>query len=337
MKFTAEQMAAIKQAIAEKKENQLDGIAGAIGDAFNAEAIAGALARVEAESYIDQGVIANRRYATLVPVDTTTTGAVGTALVKNFTDSVGEGSASSGMGSDANLVDVVYGQQSIQVRSGDLAYKYSVPELQAASMANKPLQSDKVSAARRGYERHMNKLAMIGETKTGTKGLLNHDIPEVVSATDSWNVGDIDAIMNDLANAISIAYNDANETGDLGQMPNTILLPASIMTKLNSIRIGLNSDRTLLSFIKENNLLTESGVPNVRFEQMSQLDTMGEGGTRRIVVYRRDPSALELILPQDLTFLAPQAKGLDIITYGYYLYAGLWIKYKNAVTYLDGV
>lgn len=337
MKFTQEQMAAIKQAIADRKESQVEGIRGDIGDAFNAQNIAGALARVESESYIDAGVIANRRYATLVPVDTTTQAAVGTALVRKFTDSFGEGSASSGMGRDSNTVGVKYTQQSITVGVGDLNYKYSVPELQAASANNVPLQSDTVAAARRGYEHHMNKLAMIGETKTGIKGLLNHDIPEVISATGSWDVGDIDAIMNDLASAIAVAYNDANETGDLSQMPNTILLPASIMTKLNSIRIGTNSERTLLSFIKENNLLTESGVPNVRFEQLSWLDSMGADGGRRIVVYRRDPSALELILPQDLTFLAPQAEGLDIVTYGWYLYAGLWIKSKNAITYLDGI
>lgn len=337
MKFTKEQMAAIEQAIADKKLNELEGIRSAIGDAFNSENLASAIARVEAQSYIDEGVIANRRYATLVPVDTSTTAAVGTALVKGFTDSVGEGSASSGSGRDANLVEVVYGSQSIKVGAGDLAYKYSVPELQAASRSGTPLLKDKVAAARRGYERHMNKLAMIGETKTGIKGLLNHDIPEVIAASASWDAGGIDAIMNDLAAAISVAYNDANESGDLSQMPNTILLPSEIMTKLNSVRIGVNSDRTLLSFIKENNLLTESGIPDVRFESLSQLNTAGADGGRRIVVYRRDPSALELILPQDLTFLAPQANGLDIETFGWYLYAGLWIKSKNAVTYLDGI
>lgn len=337
MKFTPEQMAAIEQAIADKKLGEVEGIRGAIGDAFNSQNLANAIARAEAVSYIDQGVIANRRYATLVPVDTSTTAAIGTALVRDFTDSVGEGSASSGSGRDANLVEVMYGSQSISVAAGDIAYKYSVPELQAASRGNVPLQSDKVSAARRGYERHMNNLAMTGDAKTGIKGLLNHDIPEVIAATASWDVGDIDAIMNDLAAAIAVAYNDANESGDLSQMPNTILLPAAIMTKLNSIRIGANSDRTLLSFIKENNLLTESGVPNVRFESLSKLDTAGADGGRRIVVYRRDPSALELILPQDLTFLAPQANGLDIETFGWYLYAGLWIKSKSAVTYLDGI
>lgn len=337
MKFTKEQMAAIKQAIADKKEHQLEGIRGAVGDAFNAQTLAGALARVEAESYIDSGVIQNRRYATLVPVDTTTQASIGTALVKSFTDSVGEGSASSGSGNDANLVEVIYGSQSIQVGAGDIAYKYSVPELQAASANNVPLQGDKVNAARRGYERHMNKLAMIGDAKTGVKGLLNHDIPEVVAASDSWNAGSIDAIMNDLSNAISKAYDDAVDSGDLSQMPDTILLPAEIMRKLANTRIGVNSERTLLSFIKDNNLLTESGVQNVRFESLKQLDTASESGGRRIVVYRRDPSALELILPQDLEFLAPQAKGLDVVTYGWYLYAGLWIKSKNAVVYLDDV
>lgn len=337
MKFTKEQMAAIERAIADKKENELGGIQSAIGDAFNAQAIAGAIARVEANSYIDSGVTQARSYASLIPVDTTTQAVQGTAIVKEFTDSVGIGSASSGSGKDAPLVEVLYGRQSIIVGAGEIAYKYSVPELQAASFEGKPLARDKVVAARLGYERHMNNVAMIGDVKTGAKGLLNHDIPEVISAADSWNTGDIDAIINDLAAAISKAYDDALDSDDQSAMPDTILMPSDIYNTLASKRISANSETTMLQYIQRNNLLTQSGVANVTFKPLNKLKTAGEGDTRRIVVYRRDPASLELILPQDLSFLAPEARGLDIITTGWYLYAGLWIKSKNAVVYLDGV
>ena len=336
-KYTEQDLAAIKEEILGRKAGKYQAIEASIGDAFNLQNLENEIARIETESYIDQNVLDAQFYSDLVPVDYTVNAVEGTSIVKNFTDSVGKGKAISGKGRDAPLVEVINGSQSLPVSRGGIAYNLSTAELQSAAFHNIPLSNQKVAAARLGYEEHIHDIALIGDVDIGTKGLLNHDIPDVVSASASWDAGDVEAILSDIASAMSIAYRDSRNTGRKSKLPNTVLLPSEIWSLLSSKRVGANSERTLLSFIKEHNPLTEAGVPDVKFEQLSELNTLGSDGGRRIVVYRRDKNALELILPQDLLFMPPQADGYDIVNYGHYLYTAVWIKSKNAVTYLDGV
>lgn len=336
MKFTKELLDAMTVIGADKLEGQLGGIKAAIGDAFNQTNLANAIARAETQSMIDSRVTAAQRYTRLVPVDTSTSAVVGTAIVKGFTDAVGMGRSHSGTGGDIPLAEVLYGDQALKVVMGSIAYQYSIAELQAASRSGTPLSSDKSAAARLGYERHMYKVAMVGEPEKGLKGLLNHDIPEVVTATASWDTASAQSIITDLANAIGVAFDESEMTGDTSGLPNTILLPSAKFRLLSTRTVSATSETSILNYIRANNLLTVNGV-DVTIEALPELNTAGAGSTPRAVIYRRDPSALELILPQDLEFVAPQPKDLDIYVPGHYLYAGLWIKSPKAVIYLDGL
>ena len=336
MKFTKELLDAMTVIGADKLEGQLGGIKAAIGDAFNQTNLANAIARAETQSMIDSRVTAAQRYTRLVPVDTSTSAVVGTAIVKGFTDAVGMGRSHSGTGGDIPLAEVLYGDQSLKVVMGSIAYQYSIAELQAASRSGTPLSSDKAAAARLGYERHMYKIAVVGEPEKGLKGLINHDIPEVVTATASWDTASAQSIITDLANAIGVALDSSEMTGDTSGLPNTILLPSAKLRLLSTRTVSPTSETSILTYIRDNNLLTVNGV-DVTIEGLPELNTAGAGNTPRAVIYRRDPSALELILPQDLEFVAPQAKDLDIYVPGHYLYAGLWIKSPKAVIYLDGL
>lgn len=336
MKFTKELLDAMTVVGAEKLESQLVGIKAAVGDAFNQTNLANAIARAESQSLIDGRVTAAQRYARLVPVDTSTSAVVGTAIVKGFTDAVGMGRSHSGTGGDIPLAELVYSDQSLKVVMGAVAYQYSIAEMQAASRGNVPLSSDKAAAARLAYERHMYKIAMVGEPEKGLKGLLNHDIPESVAAVADWDTASAQSIITDLANAIGVAFDESEMTGDTSGLPNIILLPSAKFRLLSTRTVSATSETSILTYIRENNLLTVNGV-DVTIEALPELNTAGAGNTPRAVIYRRDPSALELILPQDLEFVAPQAKDLDIYVPGHYLYAGLWIKSAKAVIYLDGL
>lgn len=336
MKLTKEQIDAIVEELAEARAGGMEAIKSQIGDAFNQDYLANAIVRAETESLIDNRVQAAQRYARLIPVNTSISGDVDTAIVKGFEDAVGIGRPHSGTGSDIPLAEVTYGEQVIKLKNGSIGYQYSVPELQSASSRGTGLSSSKPAAARLAYERHIYKVAMLGEPETGNKGLLNHDIPEVITASASWDSGDVDAIMNDLSEAIGVAYDESTLSGDTSLLPNTILLPAKRLRMLNNLRISSTSDVTLLQFMKRNNILAENGV-DVSFEALPELNTAGADGGERIVIYNKDPSALELLLPKDLEFLAPQAKGLDIFVPAWYTYGGVWLKSPKAVTYLDGI
>jgi len=336
MKFTKDLLDAMIVVATDQRSTQLGGIQTQIGDAFNQDNLASAIARVETESMIDGRVTAAQRYSRLIPVNTTLGGAIGTAIVKKFTDAVGIGRPYSGAGNDIPLAEVMYGEQSITVAMGAVAYQYSIAEMQAASRDGVSLSTDKVAAARLAYERHMYKLAMLGEPEKGTQGLLNHDIPEVVTATADWDTASAQSIISDLARIISVAVDDKEMTGDASGLPDVILMPSQKFTLLSTRTINANSETSILEYIIAKNLLAVNGV-TVTIESLPELNTAGPGNTPRAVIYKRDPSALELILPQDLEFVAPQPKGLEIYVPGHYLYAGLWIKSAKAVLYLDGL
>lgn len=337
MKFTEAQMAQLTKAIAKQKETMVHDIAGTIGDAFNQTNLANAIAQAEAESYINKRVIAAQRYARLIPVDTTTQATVGTALVKGFTDAVGIGQRHSGSGDDIPLAEVIYGQQFITVDMGSIGYEFTVAELQVASRTGVALSSDKPAAARLGFERHMYQVAMVGDPRSKGKGLLNHDLPEVIISAKRLAASTPQEIVKLISDAIGLAFDEAQITGDGTSLPNTVLLPSKAYRLLNDTMMSATSTVSVLQYLKDNNILTISGVQDVSFESLPELNTAGEDSLGRIVIYRKDPDSIVFIIPQTLTFLAPQPKGLAVFTPGWYIYAGIWIKSKDAVIYIDGV
>lgn len=332
MILTKEQIDAIVAEMAKTRSEGMESIRSQVGDAFNSDNLASAIVRAEVESYANKRVQQAQRYARFVPVNTTIQADVDTAIVRGFEDFIGRGREHAGTGGDIPLAEVAYGEQKISVKRGAIGYHYSIDEMRAASRRGIGLSTAKPAAARYAYERHICDVAFFGEDKTGVKGLFNHDIPEVHNASKGWDTATNQEILNDIADAISIAFSSSDDDN----LPNTIVLPAKRYLKLTSTMTGTNSDISLLSYIKRNNALAEAGVDvTILFDK--GLDTAGADGGERIVIYNRDPSALELLLPEELEFLAPQPKNLDVFVPGTYLYGGVWVKSPNAIIYLDGV
>lgn len=337
MLLTKEQLAQLTAQIAEAKKSDVLSIAGAIGDSFNQTNLANAIARVEALSYINSQVTAAQRYAKLIPVNTTVKAEMGTALKREFTTAVGMGKRYSGSGKDIPLVEVIYGEQYITVEMGSIGYQYTIAELRAASLGNVSLATDKPAAARLGFERHMYQVAMVGDIDGTKKGLINHEIPEVILSPKRFAASTPKEIIQLISDAIGVAYDDAEVTGDTSNLPNTILFPSKIYRYLNDTMMSETSETSILSYLKANNLLSESGVGNVEFDSLPELNKAGADGQGRIVIYLKDSSAIEFIIPEDLTYLAPQPDGLEVLVPGFYVYAGVWIKTPKAITYIDGV
>lgn len=336
--FTTEELKQLAKSIAKQRMDGLLAIKGSLGDAFNQTVLANAIGTAEAESYIDRRVLAAQRYARLIPVNTTIPASAGDVLRRGFKNAVGMGKRHSGSGKDIPLAEVTYGNTLINIDMGVIGYQYGVGELEAASRGNIALDSDKIAAARLAFEKHMYNVAMVGDAETGKEGLLNNSTVEVSVAAGAWTTATPPKqMLADISAAIAIAFDESAITGDISMLPDTILLPSTIFTLLNDTFMSETSAVTVLEYLKEKNILTASGVPNVTFEILPELATMGSDGGNRIVMYLNDPSAVEFILPKDLTFLPPQPEGVEIFTAGWYVYGGTWIKTKESVIYLDGV
>ncbi len=337
--YTTEELKIIAEDAAKKRESGLEVMKGVVGDSFNKTALASAIATAETKSYIDRQVQAAQVYADLVPVNTDYTGGIGTALTLSFVSAVGKGRRYSGAGDDIALAEVLYGDQVLYVRQGALAYKYTIGEMNAAAADNIALPAHKPAAARLAYERHMQELCYTGEAGTTGKGLFNHNIPDVFVVDKSWDDGTKTGLemVKDISNAIGSIYDDAVEAGNSGLLPNTVLIPSKAFRIMSTTMISANSTVSVLNYMRENNILTESGVEDVEFRPIAQLNKADMNGGGRIVAYLRDPSALEFIIINELTFLAPQPKRLEVEVPAYYDYAGIYIKEKNSIVYIDNI
>ena len=69
----------------------------------------------------------------------------------------------------------------------------------------------------------------------------------------------------------------------------------------------------------------------------NKLAGAGSGGVDRMVAYRRDPDALELIIPQEFEQFAPQQEGLEWQVPCHARCAGVVSYYPLSIAYGDGI
>lgn len=328
-------MDALQQAINRKMAglgNLTPMFQGMVGDAFNLQNLARLLVQAETQNDMTPQMTEALEYAALIPVKSGFPAVLGTSNDLDRKRGVGEGQPYSGTGNDIPLAEVLYDSINLPTKAGVIGYQYSILELATASQAGIALEADKVDAARLGFEKHMSRVAFYGEPATGVKGLLNQTGVDVVAAAEAWETATPDEILDDVNSQIEAAM-DASEY-NTSITPDTFLIPTSLMKILTTRRLADNLATTLLDHVLKNNMLTLQGKPFI-IRAMSRLETAGVGGTRRTIMYRRDPACIEMRIPQELQFLAGQPQGLDIFFPGHYLYQGVWLKRVDSLRYMD--
>ncbi|WP_151730414.1 DUF2184 domain-containing protein [Acinetobacter junii] len=303
-----------------------------VGDAFNLKNLVSLLVKLETDNEMTPQMAEATEYASYIPVKTNFPAVVGTKHSLQRKNGVGEGQDYSGTGMDFPLAEVLYDSVDLGVRAGVIGYQYSMLELATASQTGITLEADKIQAARLAYEKHMSRIAWLGEPSSGLKGFWNQTGVNVQTALKAWESATADEILADFNDILSDAI-DASEFNP-SVRPDTVILPVSLMRILTQRRIADNLETTLFEWISKNNLLALEGKPPT-IRSSSRSENIGVGGTRRIAVYRRDPACIEMRIPQEVQFLAPQPQGLDLFTPGHYLYQGVWLKRVDSLRYLD--
>lgn len=304
----------------------------AVGDAFNLETLARLLVEAETQDDSSPQMMEATEYAKFIPVKIGFPAVLGTSHELKRMYGVGEGEPYSGAGDDIPLAEAIYDSVKLPTRSGSIGYQYGIMELATASAMGVSLETDKIKAARLAYEKHMSKVAWYGEPKTGVKGFLNQDGVSIVAAPQAWETATPDEILEDVNGIISDSIDETEFNPAI--TPDTIVFATSLMRILTSRRLTDNTETTIYQHIVKNNMLALEGKP-VTFRATKRLETAGVGGTRRTIVYCRNPSCIEMRIPQDVQFLAGQPKGLEIFFPGHYLYQGVWLKRVDSMRYLD--
>lgn len=273
---------------------------------------------------------ADIKYATILPV-TSEAGPGSQQFTYRIMDATGDFKLISDAADDLPRADVSQTEKSINIRSFGGSFGYTVQELRAAQMANVALEQRRAAAVRRAYEEKVEEIAMFGESSVGLAGFFNNATVDVLAA-DKWFTGatatgttaqDMLALLNQGVTAI---INGSN----MKEQPDTILMAWEDYNVVSTTRNSDSSDVTVLEYF----LRTNPFIRNV--EPINQLDADKSAlNNNRMVVYKRDPSKLQLHIPQPLELFPPQQRGLEFIVPAHARVGGLALYYPKSVIYVQ--
>lgn len=295
-------------------------------------------------THIEPGVVKIRypdiQYPQLIPVDTSAN-----EWAKSVTyfssDQFGRAEFFEHAAKDMPRADVTREKTETTVRMAGIGYGYDLEELgQAMMIPGQNLTGDRASAARRAYEEFVDDVALRGKTAANWSGILNYPgITTVIAAGDGvggsteWDDKTSDQVLRDVNAAITGMWL-ATLTVELAD---TLLMPLDAMTQLATRRID-QTQITILSFLMLYNVYTMQTKQPLTIIGVRGLESVGTGGTGRMIAYRRDPDVLKLHLPMPHRFLPVWQTGpmrFDIP--GIFRLGGLEIRRPKAVRYIDGI
>jgi hypothetical protein len=264
-------------------------------------------------------------YPRLMQVDTSANPFA--ASVTFFTqDSVGRAKFINGKGDDIPRVDVTSGKFEQTVNMAGVMYSYSIEEIGAAAQLNLNLPTESANAARMAYEMLVNSTALIGNAEMGIEGFFNTTGITSAASAATFALSTPQAILAFVNGLLTGVL-----AGSLGtQIADTVVMPIAQFGDLATRQLAPESDTTVLDFIRRANVYTaQTGLPLNIFSDFNLVN--------RMVVYRNDPSVVKLHMPMPLQFLAPQAYGLEVRTYGAFRFAPVSIRTPAAVRYGTGL
>lgn len=271
----------------------------------------------------------------LVPVNTSVdTGA--SQFTYDVFDYVGLAAITSDLSTEPPRVDVKKTQSTTNIFSVWDSYGYSVQEARAAIFARQPLPAQKAKAARDIIERTLDTIIMVGNALTGLKGLLTlastltyTPANGTASGTKVWETKSPDEIVADLNGIVNGIVSTTKEV----EQPDTLLLPLTSYTLISSKRMGDGSDSTILAhFLKSSPYIT-----SVECSHKGESAPNSEWTGKRMVAYRKDPSKLEVIMPQLFEQWPPEIRGAETITICHSRIGGVVCYYPKSVSYGDGI
>lgn len=279
------------------------------------------------------------QYEQLVPISTEA-GEYAQSVEYEIYDYSGRGKKTSGKGKDINRVDVAYGRKSFPIHYGNIGYDYTQEELRVSAFLRRPLSERRAAVAMEAYKRHMNTVALSGETESGLTGLYNNasvptaNVPNGAGASPLWANKTPAEILKDVNAAILAVWNATQ----YNTLPTTIVLPPTQFNLIATTALSSTyPNKTILEWLREKNLATVQYGRQIEFVPGYGLTGAGAGATDRMVVYTKDPEKLVMHTPLPLRFLAPQLIGLAVEVPGEYKYSGVEIRYPKSAYYADGI
>lgn len=268
----------------------------------------------------------------LVPVDHEVDPGAETVKYEQF-DMVGAAKIISSYSKDLPRIDIK-GKEFFQVlKSIGESYGFNIQEIRAAKFAGKPLTARRASTARRVMEQKIDDIGATGDSGNGLQGFLGitnaqtFTVVNGVSGTATWATKTPDEVLKDMNGIV----NQIVEQTKGVEIPDTLVLPLAQFNDISTRRVGTASDTTILKFFLGTSPYIKTVVPWIKTK------AAGAAGKDRMVAYRRDPDALQLVMAQEYEEFAPEPDGLEFKIACHARTGGVVAYYPMSICYGDGI
>lgn len=280
-------------------------------------------------------------YARHVPV-VTEGNAYAAGTTWSMMDGAGEARFVNGNGTDIPYVGVTMDQRTGPNYTIALGYEWNVIELNQAMMAGVNMSAEKPLLANRGVERQLYDIAVVGAPEKGAAftGLINDASVTTVDATpgDNGVTAETKSPDESLRDVVALMSGIPRATGN-NEYADALRVAPSLFDYWSVTRLGSgDGSMTILDFIREKNVYTSRTRQPLDIDVIQELETAGEGGTRRMVAYRKAPEVVRFWLPMPARSLPLRSR--SIMSYEGAIMArtgGTQIRLTGAVRYSDGL
>lgn len=234
------------------------------------------------------------------------------------------------------IIDVTSKEVEVNVAPLAGAKEYSLFDIAAAQRAGRPLEAEKLMSLRDVAERKIETIAWIGEDSYGIEGFLTNslipteNVVNGVGGNPEWDTKTPSEILFDVLDAIASILSLTQDV----EIPDTVLLPTYQYNLLIQPRSDV-SDTTLLQWLAQNVPVLNGNVQAIK--SVPFLAGRGVGNTDRMVVYRKDPEKLNLVVPVEFTMYNPVPLDLGWKISSYASTAGTIVRYPLSVTFRDSI
>ncbi len=272
------------------------------------------------------------QYSQLIPVNTS-----GPEWVKGVTyrslDRIGQAKWINGGAQDVPNADILSAEVNTSVELAAIGYSYTLEEVSQSVLHNFPLETSRISAARRAAEEFIDNVAMNGDADKGMEGLYNSSSVTPFAAAQTFETATLEQALTMVNNGL---MGVGGEQARSRYPRDTMLLPTASLSALAN-KIVPDSAETFLNYIKKNNIYTARTGKELMVRDVDGLDMAGAGDTKRAVFYRRDPNVLTFHMPMPHKFLPVQQVIMEFKVPGIFRIGGTEIRRPDAVGYQDGV
>lgn len=220
---------------------------------------------------------------------------------------------------------------------GGLSLSYALDDMRKAVHLGMNLDSEQAQVAYRGAKEHQQDVVFYGDSHLNITGFLNNESVRTKTSKLASETASVKELADEINKAISEIWVKSNQAF----LPDTVCMNSALYARLaQEILPDMAVPMTALQYLQRNNLYTQTAggaqlqiipMPHLSAENMK---AHGLTAKTTMVVYCKNPRFLTSFMPIAPRFIAPQPKGLEIITPMEYKFGGTEFRYPLSAMYV---